>query len=142
MDILDALIILVAGFISGFMNTVAGGGSLLTLPILIFMGLPSSIANATNRVAIFTQNVFAVSGFKSKGLFNWSYSLWLGTSAIFGAIIGAKITQDEALGAHAPPSIGSGQSRFRERQPSARSSKLDPFKPMIKRLSPTTRTGL
>jgi len=94
MDLLNALIILVAGFISGFMNTVAGGGSLLTLPILIFMGLPPSIANATNRVAIFTQNVFAVSGFKSKGLFNWSYSLWLGVSAIFGAIIGAKIAVD------------------------------------------------
>lgn len=94
MDLLDALIILVAGFISGFMNTVAGGGSLLTLPILIFMGLPSSIANATNRVAIFSQNVFAVSGFRSKGLFNWSYSLWLGSSAVLGAILGAKIAID------------------------------------------------
>ncbi len=94
MDLVSALIILIAGFISGFMNTVAGGGSLLTLPILIFLGLPSSIANATNRVAIFTQNIFAVSGFRSKGLFHWPYSLWLGSSALLGAILGAKIAVD------------------------------------------------
>jgi len=82
------------GIAAGFANTVAGGGSLLSLPVLIFMGLPSSVANATNRVAIIMQNIFAVSGFKSKGVSTFPYSLYLGLSALLGAIIGAKIAVD------------------------------------------------
>lgn len=74
------------------MNTVAGGGSLLSLPVLIFMGLPPAIANGTNRVAVFLQNFSGVAGFKSKGVFVFPYSLWLGISALLGAIIGAKIS--------------------------------------------------
>jgi uncharacterized membrane protein YfcA len=49
------------------------------------------VANATNRVAIFSQNIFAVAGFKSKGVSSFRYSLLLGISALAGAIIGAKI---------------------------------------------------
>jgi len=94
MEVIQGLIILTVGLVSGFLNTVAGGGSLISLPVLIFMGLPSSIANATNRVAIFSQNIFAVSGFKSKGVFTFPYSLWLGIAALFGAILGAKIAVD------------------------------------------------
>jgi len=91
MDIAHALIILAVGLVAGFFNTIAGGGSLLSLPILIFLGLPPSVANATNRVAIFSQNIFAVAGFKSKGISDFRYSLILGISAFLGAIIGAKI---------------------------------------------------
>ncbi len=91
MDSTHTLIILATGLIAGFFNTVAGGGSLLSLPILIFLGLPPSVANATNRVAIFSQNIFAVAGFKSKGIGEFKYSLILGGSALLGAIIGAKI---------------------------------------------------
>jgi len=91
MDITHILIILAVGLIAGFFNTIAGGGSLLSLPILIFLGLPPSVANATNRVAIFSQNIFAVAGFKSKGISNFRYGIILGISALFGAIIGAKI---------------------------------------------------
>ena len=91
MDFLHALIILGTGLVAGFFNTVAGGGSLLSLPILIFLGLPPSVANATNRVAIFSQNIFGVAGFKSKGISSFGYSFVLGISALLGAIIGAKI---------------------------------------------------
>lgn len=94
MEIFEGIILVVVGFISGFLNTVAGGGSLITLPVLIIMGLPPSVANGTNRIAIFSQNVFGVLGFKSKGVTAYPYSLWLGISALFGAIIGAKIAVD------------------------------------------------
>jgi len=86
------LILLPVGVIAGFVNTVAGGGSLLTLPVMIFMGLPPAVANGTNRVAILLQNVSGIAGFKSKGVFVFPYSLWLGISALLGAIIGAKIS--------------------------------------------------
>ena len=86
------LILVAAGFFTGFANTVAGGGSLISLPVLIFMGLPATVANATNRVALMAQNVFAIAGFKSKGVSAYPYSLYLGVSALFGAIIGAELS--------------------------------------------------
>ncbi len=94
MSIPEAMMIITVGFIAGAINTVAGGGSLITLPMLIFMGLPSPIANATNRIAIFSQNIFSVAGFRSKGVSVFPYALWLGISALIGAIIGAHLAID------------------------------------------------
>ncbi|MEM9858742.1 MAG: sulfite exporter TauE/SafE family protein [Bacteroidota bacterium] len=93
-DLFNLLLLAGVGIIAGFINVVAGGGSLLTLPLLIFMGLPSTVANATNRVAIFSQNIFSVIGFKSKGVSAFPYSIYIGISALLGAIIGAKISVD------------------------------------------------
>jgi hypothetical protein len=94
MDVLDILLILGVGLVAGFINTLAGGGSLISLPVLIFLGLPPAVANATNRVAIFSQNIFGVAGFKSKGIGEFRYSLALGISALFGAVVGAKLAVD------------------------------------------------
>ena len=94
MEATDILIIVAAGIVAGFLNVVAGGGSLITLPLLIFMGLPSAVANATNRIAIVGQNIFAVAGFQSKGIGAWPYGIYLGISALLGAIVGAKIAVD------------------------------------------------
>ncbi|MEM7086853.1 MAG: sulfite exporter TauE/SafE family protein [Bacteroidota bacterium] len=82
------------GFAVGFINTVAGGGSLLSLPVLIFLGLPPSVANGTNRVAIAIQTATAVAGFKSKGVSTFPFNIYLGASALVGAIIGARIAVD------------------------------------------------
>lgn len=89
MELYQYLLIVVVGFIAGFVNTVAGGGSLLTLPVLIFMGLPPSVANATNRVAIMGQNIFSVAGFRSKGVSAFPYAWWLALSSLIGGAIGA-----------------------------------------------------
>lgn len=86
--------LILAGFVAGFINTIAGGGTLLTLPALIFMGLPPSVANGTNRIAIFLQTVTGVAGFKSKGVTTFPYSIYCGISALFGSLIGAKIAID------------------------------------------------
>ncbi|MEQ9298916.1 MAG: sulfite exporter TauE/SafE family protein [Cyclobacteriaceae bacterium] len=94
LDALSIVILMSAGVFAGFINTVAGGGSLLTLPIMIFMGLPSNVANATNRVAIFSQNMFSVAGFRSKGVSAFPYAFWLAGTAIIGAIIGAQFAMD------------------------------------------------
>lgn len=82
------------GFIAGFFNTIAGGGTLLTLPALIFMGLPAPLANGTNRIAILVQTFVAVRGFKSKGISTYPFSLYLGLSALVGSFIGAKLAID------------------------------------------------
>ncbi len=91
---LELLLLVVIGFIAGVINILAGGGSLLTLPMLIFLGLPPSVANGTNRVAILIQNVFSISGFRSKGVNTFPYSIYFGISAMIGAIIGAQIAID------------------------------------------------
>lgn len=89
------LIIIGVGFASGFLNTVAGGGSLISLPVLIFLGLPGSVANGTNRVAILSQNIFAVGGFHSKGIkLPLPYSLYLGLASLVGGVFGAMIAVD------------------------------------------------
>lgn len=88
------VLLIVVGFAVGFINTVAGGGTLLSLPVLIFLGLPPNVANGTNRVAILIQTAFATAGFKSKGVTTFPFNTYLGVSALLGAIIGASIAVD------------------------------------------------
>ncbi len=90
----ELALLVLAGFAAGFINTLAGGGSLLTLPMLIFIGLPPSVANGTNRIAIAVQTTFAVLGFKSKGVSTFPFNVYLGLSALGGALIGAQIAVD------------------------------------------------
>ncbi|WP_111707962.1 sulfite exporter TauE/SafE family protein [Lutibacter citreus] len=92
--IVEILVLIVVGFIAGSINTLAGGGSLLTLPILIFLGLPPTIANGTNRIAIIAQNIFTTAGFKSKGVITFPFSIYVAISALFGSILGAQIALD------------------------------------------------
>jgi len=66
----------------------------LTLPLLIFMGLPAAEANASNRVAIIIQNIFAVKGFKSKGIKVFPFAYWVSISATLGALLGAYLATE------------------------------------------------
>ena len=78
-----------AGIAVGFLNVMAGGGSLISLPILIFLGLDPAMANGTNRVAILVQNVTAVSSFRSQGYSEMRRSLGLALCTVPGAVAGA-----------------------------------------------------
>ncbi len=91
---MELLYLVLIGFVVGVINTLAGGGSLLSLPLLIFLGLPPNVANGTNRVAIFIQNIFGTAGYKSKGIHTYPFNVYFGIAALFGALIGAKIAVD------------------------------------------------
>ncbi len=93
-DLFDALILVAVGIIAGAINILAGGGSLLSLPVMIFLGLPSNISNGTNRIAIIIQNIFAVKGFQSKGVSTFPFSIYLAVSATAGSIVGANLAVD------------------------------------------------
>jgi uncharacterized membrane protein YfcA len=80
-----------AGLVAGFLNVMAGGGSLITLPLLIFMGLPVAVANGTNRVAILVQNIAAVDSFRRQGYVDLRTGLAYGAATIPGAIAGAFV---------------------------------------------------
>lgn len=86
----EYILIIIVGFGAAFLNTVGGGGSLFSVPILTFIGMPITLANATSRVAILFQNIFAVIGFRSKGVeLPWPYSLYLGLASLGGGVIGS-----------------------------------------------------
>jgi uncharacterized membrane protein YfcA len=82
------LILLAVGIFVGALNVVAGGGSFLTLPILIFLGLPPTVANATNRVGILAQNVGAVWGFHRRGVLARKILPWVIPPSVAGALVG------------------------------------------------------
>ena len=92
-------VLALVGVLAGFLNVLAGGGSLLTLPLLIFFGLPAATANGTNRIAIFCQNIFAITGFKRQGVFPIRLALICTPPALIGSYFGANlaITVDEMV---------------------------------------------
>ncbi len=79
------------GVLSGFLNVMAGGGSLLALPVLIFLGLPGNVANGTNRVAIVAQNVSAFTSFFRQGYSDLRTMVTLALCAVPGAALGAYL---------------------------------------------------
>ena len=85
------ILLMVVGFFAGFMNVIAGGGSTLSVPVMIFMGLPAPVANGTNRIAILAQNITAVITFFRQGYSDFRLSLSLAICAIPGALAGALI---------------------------------------------------
>ncbi len=90
METLWHILLLVAvGIVSGFVNVIAGGGSLISVPVLIFLQLPSAVANGTNRLAILSQNITAVKKFKDKGFFDTKLNILLSATSIPGAIAGS-----------------------------------------------------
>ena len=88
-DFLEVLLLFGVGTITGFINVMAGGGSTLTLPILIFLGLDSSMANGTNRIGLLSQNLFGILSFKKENVSQLKLSVKLSLFTLPGAIIGA-----------------------------------------------------
>lgn len=89
MDISLVLLVVSTGIFAGFINTLAGSGSLLTLPVLMFLGLPANIANATNRVAIFLQSAVGVATFKQQKRIPPRQTIPMLTGSAVGATAGA-----------------------------------------------------
>ncbi len=88
---LQYLLAIGAGVLAGVINTLAGSGSAVTLPMLVFLGLPANVANATNRVGVLVQNVVGISTFQQSGKMNLTGGLWLTVPAMIGAGIGAWV---------------------------------------------------
>lgn len=84
-------LMIMAGFAAGFVNTLAGSGSILTLPLFMFMGLPATVANATNRVSILFQNAVSTTSFHRSRILDVRGALILGIPAVVGSVIGALI---------------------------------------------------
>ena len=99
MGVVEFFALVLSGVLVGFINTLAGGGSIISLSILIMLGLPATVANGTNRVAIALQNLVAVSSFKQQKVLELRKALYLSIPAILGSLVGAWVAVDinEAL---------------------------------------------
>lgn len=94
-------VLFASGLLAGVVNAVAGAGSMITLPALMFAGgLPASVANASNRVAVLVQSLSATEGFRRQGVRGIRPGLLLALPACAGAIGGAwlaTVLSDTAL---------------------------------------------
>ncbi len=85
------VLVLITGIICGIINTLAGSGSLISLPILMFIGLPPHVANGTNRIGIFFQNVVSTLNFKKQKVLDVQMGWKVAIPSIIGSISGAFI---------------------------------------------------
>jgi len=84
-------LLIVAGLAAGFINTLAGNGSAVVLPLLVFLGLPASVANGTNRVAVLAQSLVGFYAFKKNGLIPFKNAAFVVIPCLLGSILGASI---------------------------------------------------
>lgn len=92
--VLLVVLLVAAGLASGFLNTLASGGSVITMPILIFLGVPATVANGTNRLPIVAGSLTAVSSFYRSGILALSESIRLAVPSMAGAAVGALIASN------------------------------------------------
>ena len=88
-EFLKWIILFGVGLFAGFINVMAGGGSTITMPMMIFLGLDAATANGTNRVALLIQNIAAISSFHKEKGYRFKTVLFYAAWTLPGAIIGA-----------------------------------------------------
>ena len=79
----------VLGAVVSLINSIAGGGSTLSLPIMIFMGMPATVANGTNRIGLIIGNFSSAVNLMRHGYLNKKIFLQLALPTFFGALVGA-----------------------------------------------------
>jgi uncharacterized protein len=87
-------ILIITGILVGFINTLAGSGSLISLPLLMYIGLPANVANGTNRVAILLQSMVGAGSFRQQKVIGFREGIWLSIPAVVGSVIGALLAVD------------------------------------------------
>ena len=87
----EAVLLLAVGLVSGFINTLAGGGSMLTLPALMMTGMPADLANGTNRVAVLAQSITGAKGFDQAGKLDRGALVGIIVPTVLGAGLGAAM---------------------------------------------------
>jgi hypothetical protein len=90
-EYLEVLILFGVGLLAGAINVMAGGGSSLTLPALIFMGLDSAAANGTNRIGILLQGMFSTLSYRKEKVSEIEKSIKLSLLTLPGAVLGALL---------------------------------------------------
>lgn len=91
---IEIITLITAGLLVGFINTLAGGGSIISLSVLMMLGLPAPLANGTNRVAITIQTLTATTSFRQQKVLETRKAILLSIPAVIGSLIGAWFAVD------------------------------------------------
>ena len=94
MSINEIVLLLGSGILVGIINTLGGGGSVITMSLFMAMGMPIALANGTNRIAVLLQNLSATVAFLRKGMLHIKSGLLLSIPAIIGNIFGAMVATE------------------------------------------------
>lgn len=94
MNWIEIVFLICSGLLVGFINTLAGGGTVISLSVFMFMGLPIDIANGTNRIAVIFQNITSTYAFHQKKVMNFRKGMALAVPTAIGSIIGAQMAVD------------------------------------------------
>ena len=94
MELNEIILLVVSGIVVGIFNTLGGGGSVISMALFMAMGLPVSVANGTNRIAVVLQNLSSTLTFIRKRMLDIKSSLLLSIPAILGNIIGSMVAME------------------------------------------------
>lgn len=94
MSVNEIILLVASGILVGIINTLGGGGSVITLSLFMAMGMPIGIANGTNRIAVLLQNLSATVAFLRKGMLHLKSGVLLSIPAIVGNIFGAMVATE------------------------------------------------
>ena len=94
MSLTDVLILAFGGLAAGVINTMAGGGSTITVPLLVFAGVPGTYANGSNRVGILPACLAAIFSFRRLGISGFSDSRIVFLPVIFGSLVGSIVINE------------------------------------------------
>lgn len=98
-DLLHFLLLVASGIAAGFVNTMAGGGSVFTVPALMLLGMPADVANGTNRIGVLMQSVAGVRGFRKYDKLDQSALLPILLPTVTGSLLGSLVAS------YLPPDI-------------------------------------
>jgi len=87
----NSLILIAGGLFAGVFNTLAGGGSLVSVPLLVLVGLPGTVANGTNRIGVLAQSIAAAWRFRADGVSGIRQAFELLIPIAIGSMIGAFV---------------------------------------------------
>jgi uncharacterized membrane protein YfcA len=96
MDLVDSLLLLGVGTVASIINTLAGGGSLITVPALVLVGAPGTVANGTNRVGILTGTLNAARTFSKHGVAGMEGATRILVPAVVGSVVGSTVVSQIA----------------------------------------------
>ena len=94
MSVNEIILLLASGILVGIINTLGGGGSVITMSLFMAMGMPIALANGTNRIAVLLQNLSATVAFLRKGMLHIKSGVLLSLPAIVGNICGALVATE------------------------------------------------
>jgi hypothetical protein len=91
MSLTQGIIMFAAAFCAGVVNSIAGGGTLITFPALIWLGLDAKVANATSTVALWPGLMGSLWGYRREMASSRPYLLRLGLVSLAGGVVGTVL---------------------------------------------------